>query len=77
MKTVKVYGTGCPKCDKLERNVREAIENVGVEATVEKVTELSEIMGAGVMLTPALEVDGKVVVSGQVPGPQKIEGWLK
>lgn len=76
MKAIKVYGTGCPKCKKLEKNVREAVENAGIEAAVEKVTELSEIMKAGVMLTPALEIEGKIVSAGNVPGPDKIEGWL-
>lgn len=56
---VKVLGTGCPKCKKLEENARIAISETGLEATVEKVTDLNRIMDYGVMITPALVIDKK------------------
>lgn len=61
---VKVLGTGCPKCKKLEDNARIAISETGLEATVEKVTDLNRIMDYGVMITPALVIDEKVVANG-------------
>ncbi|MDD3525133.1 MAG: thioredoxin family protein [Candidatus Cloacimonetes bacterium] len=61
---VKVLGTGCPKCKKLEENARIAISETGLEATVEKVTDLNRIMDYGVMITPALVIDEKVVANG-------------
>ena len=61
---VKVLGTGCPKCKKLEENARIAISETGLEATVEKVTDLNRIMDYGVMITPALVIDDKVVANG-------------
>jgi len=61
---VKVLGTGCPKCKKLEENARIAISETGLEATVEKVTDLNRIMDYGVMITPALVIDERVVANG-------------
>lgn len=61
---VKVLGTGCPKCKKLEENARIAISETGLEATVEKVTDLNRIMDYGVMITPVLVIDEKVVANG-------------
>lgn len=61
---VKVLGTGCTKCKKLEENARIAISETGLEATVEKVTDLNRIMDYGVMITPALVIDEKVVANG-------------
>ncbi|KAF0091736.1 MAG: small redox-active disulfide protein 2 [Fusobacteria bacterium] len=63
---IKVLGTGCPSCKKLEANVRTAINEAGVEASVEKVEDLQKIMEYGVMSTPALVVDEKVVAKGKV-----------
>lgn len=63
---IKVLGTGCPSCKKLEINVRAAISEVGIEASVEKVEDLLKIMEYGVMSTPALVIDEKVVAKGKV-----------
>ncbi len=64
---VKVLGSGCKNCVNLERTAREAIDDLGLDATVEKVTDYPTIAGYGVMSTPALVVDEKVVSSGRVP----------
>ncbi|MGI6554623.1 MAG: thioredoxin family protein [Bacillota bacterium] len=69
---IKVLGTGCPKCNALEKNVRGALKEMGKEAKVEKVTKIQKIMEYGVMLTPALVVDGVVKVSGRVPNKAEI-----
>ncbi len=63
---IKVLGTGCAKCKKLEEVARKAITESGVEATVEKVTELDKIMDYNVMMTPALVIDEKVVSAGKL-----------
>lgn len=64
---IKVLGTGCAKCSELERAVREAIAEAGLEATVEHVSDFEEIVSYGVMATPALVVDGQLRLSGRVP----------
>jgi len=74
---IKVLGTGCPNCKRLEKNVYEALKDLNIEAEVEKVTEVKDIMAYGVMSTPALVVDGKVVLSGQVPMVSKLVEILK
>ncbi len=75
--TIKVLGSGCPNCQRLESNVRLALENTGMEATVEKVTDYGSILGYGVSSTPALVVDEKVVLAGRVPSPQQLESLLR
>ncbi|MCK9271276.1 MAG: thioredoxin family protein [Bacteroidales bacterium] len=69
---IKVLGTGCTKCNSLEKATMEAIAKTGVEATVTKVDDIMEIMQYGVMSTPALIVDGNIVVKGRVPSVEEI-----
>ena len=76
MKLVQVLGTGCAKCEKLKQNAEEAVQRSGVEATVEKVEDINEITGFGVMMTPALAIDGEVKVVGKVPSPDEIQKLL-
>jgi len=64
--TIQILGTGCPKCRQLESNAREALADMTLEATVEKVTDLDQIMNMGVMITPALAVDGVVKSTGKM-----------
>ncbi len=70
---IKVLGTGCKKCKTLEANVKEAVANAGIEATVEKVEDVQKIIGYGVMSTPALVIDEKVVSKGKVLKAKDIE----
>lgn len=77
MKRIQVFGTGCPKCNQLEANAKQAVQSLGIDAEVEKVTSLGQIAEAGVMLTPALAVDGEVKVSQKVASVDEIIGWLK
>ena len=74
---LKVLGTGCAKCKTLEKLTREAVVLAGVSATVEKVEDIVEIMKYKVMTTPALVIDGKVVLKGQVPSAAEIALLLK
>ena len=73
---VKVLGTGCAKCKKLYAEAEKAIAQSGVSATLTKIEKLDEIMAFGVMMTPALVVDGEVKCSGRIPGTAEIAGWL-
>ncbi len=73
---IKVLGPGCPKCKTLEKATLEAIESAGIEANVSKVEDIVEIMNYGVMQTPALVIDGKVVVKGRVPSVDDIKKLL-
>ena len=77
MMKIQVFGTGCPKCQQLEENAKAAVQQLGIEAEVEKVKDLNRIAEAGVMMTPALAVDGQVKVSQKVASVEEIEGWLK
>ena len=73
---IKILGPGCTNCKNLERATREALEQLGLDATVEKVQDYPTILGYGVMSTPGLVVDDKVLVSGRVPKPAEIKQLL-
>jgi small redox-active disulfide protein 2 len=73
---IQVLGTGCPKCKELAANAEAAAKELGLTDAVEKVTDMNEIVGFGVMMTPALAVDGEVKVVGKVPSVEEIRGML-
>jgi small redox-active disulfide protein 2 len=73
---IKVLGTGCAKCKSLEKATKKAVEKTGVNATVTKVEDIVKIMQFGVMTTPALVVDGKIVVKGKVPTVDELSKLL-
>ena len=74
---IKVIGAGCENCDKLYDNVKNAVKEIGYEATVEKVEDLLEIVKLGVMTAPSLMIDGKLVVSGRVAKKEEIIRLIK
>ncbi len=76
MKIVKVYGPGCKRCEATEQMLRAAAEKLGVQVNLEKVTDAKSIAMAGVMSTPGVTVDGKLVHTGGLPDAAKLEGWL-
>ncbi len=76
MKKIQVLGTGCPKCKKLAENAETAAEALGIEYEIEKIKDINEIMKFGVMITPALAVDGQVKIVGKVPSPEDIEKMI-
>jgi small redox-active disulfide protein 2 len=76
MKKIQILGTGCAKCKKLAENAEQAAKSLGVEYEMEKITDLAQIMNFGVMTTPGLVVDGKVVSVGKLPSPAEIEKML-
>jgi len=74
---IKVLGPGCANCVNLERVTREAVTDLGIDAQIEKVTDFAAIVGYGVMSTPALVVDEKVVLSGRVPTAAAVRELLE
>ena len=76
MRTIDVLGSGCPNCRRLEANAREAVAIAGVEAEVRHVTDPGDIVAYGVMSTPSLVIDGKVVSAGRIPNAADIARWL-
>lgn len=76
MKHIQILGTGCPKCKMLAANAEAAVKALGIEATVEKVEKIQEIMKFAVMVTPALVVDGEVKSAGKVLSAEDIQKML-
>jgi len=76
MVRLQILGTGCPKCKQLAANVEAAAKALGIQYTLEKVTDIDQIMGFGVMITPALAIDGQVKVVGKVPTVEQIKAML-
>ena len=77
MKKLQVLGTGCPKCKKLANNAEAAAKAAGVDYELEKVTDINEITKMGVLMTPALAVDGEIVVAGKVSSVNEIKDILE
>ena len=77
MKTVQVLGTGCARCEKLHRNACRAADQADLQCHVEKVTDIEQIMACGVLLTPALVIDGVVRAAGRVPTAEEIRAMLE
>jgi small redox-active disulfide protein 2 len=73
---IKILGTGCPKCKTLEQLTRDVVSKNGINATISKVDDIMEIMKFNIMTTPALVIDGKVVIKGRIPSPEEIKQLL-
>jgi small redox-active disulfide protein 2 len=73
---IKILGTGCSNCKRLEENTKKAVKELGLDATIEKVTDIKDIMKYGIMKTPGLVVDEKVKVFGRVPTSEEIKKYL-
>jgi len=76
MLTIKILGSGCPNCKRLEALTRQAVEQLGVEAEVSKVTDYNDIMKYDILSTPGLVINEKVVSSGRIPSPAEITSFL-
>ncbi|OJX78617.1 thioredoxin family protein [Magnetospirillum sp. 64-120] len=77
MKTFKVLGSGCKNCVTTAKLIEDKATALGVAVAVEKVTDMATIMGFGIMSTPGVVMDGKVVHAGGIPQPDKVEAWLR
>jgi len=74
---IKVLGPGCKKCIETEKIIKNAIKEAGVDAVVEKVSDIQEIAKHGVFSTPAVIIDGQIKCTGKAPGKKVVLGWLK
>ena len=77
MALIQILGTGCPKCKKLAENAEAAAKALGIDYQMEKITEINKIMAFGVMMTPALVIDGTVKTVGKVPDVEAVKAMLK
>lgn len=77
MKDIKVLGSGCRNCVNTAALIEDRARALGVEVTVEKITDMAAILGYGVMRTPGVVVDGQVVHAGGIPGAEAVDGWLR
>jgi len=76
MKRIQILGTGCAKCKALAENARKAVDEAGVEAEIEKVEDIREIMKFNILMTPGLAIDGEVKAAGRVLSPEEIKRLL-
>ncbi len=77
MNIIKVYGSGCANCKKLEQMCYNALQELQIDASVEKVTDLQEIMKTGILSTPGLEINGKMISSGKLPTQSTLVHWIQ
>ncbi len=76
LKKLRILGTGCPRCKKLAENVKHAVDELNIEVNIEKITEIRDIMEFGLIMTPALVIDGEIRSSGKVPSIEEIKNLL-
>ncbi len=74
---IEIMGTGCPKCETAQRNVEAAVRELGIEAQIVKVDQVADIVARGVMMTPAVAVDERIIASGRVPTVEEIKRQLQ
>ncbi len=73
---IKIFGPGCVKCESLIKNTRKAINDIGLSCEIEKISDIDSMVEEGIMATPALMIDDKVVSSGRLPSVEEIKIWL-
>ena len=76
MKNIKILGSGCPKCKALEKSTREAVDELGIDANITKVEDIAKIIEYGILSTPGLVIDEKIVISGRVPGIEELKNLI-
>ncbi|HBY56511.1 MAG TPA: thioredoxin family protein [Candidatus Atribacteria bacterium] len=74
---IEILGIGCPKCKKLTELAQEAVKELGIAAEIIKITDINKIISYGVMMTPALVINGEVKVAGKIPEKEEIKKWIK
>jgi len=74
---IEIMGMGCPKCKKATENAETAAKELGIDAEIVKIQDINEIMKRGVMLTPAISIDGEVKSSGKIPSVEEIKKWME
>jgi small redox-active disulfide protein 2 len=73
---IEILGMGCPKCKKLYENTQSAVKGLNMQAEVVKVEDIQKIMDYGLMITPAIAIDGQVKAAGRIPAPDEIKKWI-
>ena len=73
---IKIFGPGCQRCEQTEKNAADALKELGMEANVVHVRDLKEIISHGIMMTPGLAIDEKVVCTGRIPSVEEIKKWI-
>jgi small redox-active disulfide protein 2 len=76
MLNITIYGPGCAKCHETERRVRHAVEQAGVRANIRKASDVAEMAKAGILMTPAVAIDGVVKCSARIPNEDEIKSWI-
>ncbi|MDI3524465.1 thioredoxin family protein [Kosmotoga sp.] len=74
---IEIYGTGCPKCKQTEKIIRMAVEELEIDAEIVKIEDLMEIMARGISITPAIGIDGEIVLSGKIPSLEEAKKLLQ
>jgi small redox-active disulfide protein 2 len=74
---IEILGTGCSKCKKAFESIEKVLKELGIDAEVVKVENIQDIMKYGVMITPAIAIDGEVKIAGKIPSPKQIAEWVK
>ncbi|UCD55501.1 MAG: TM0996/MTH895 family glutaredoxin-like protein [Candidatus Omnitrophota bacterium] len=74
---IEVFGPGCYRCQQVEKTVRDALSELNISADIEKVKDMGKIVEAGIMLTPGLRIEGKVVCSGRIPKIEEVKKWIE
>ncbi len=77
MTEIRVYGTGCANCKRLEQLCYDTVAEMNINANIEKVSDLMEIMRSGIMSTPGLSINGKIVSSGKIPTKETLRHWIE
>lgn len=77
MNTIKVYGTGCKRCIALTQNAKDAVAELKIDYSVEKIEDIQSIVERGIMRTPGLEINGTIVSMGEIPDKMTIQKWIK
>ncbi len=73
---IEVFGPGCPKCQQVEKSVRDAVAELNVQADIEKVKDIMKMAEAGIMIPPAIRINGKIKCSGRVPKVDEVKAWI-
>lgn len=73
---IEIFGPGCPRCRQLEKAVKDAVSELKILADVEKISDITKIVDAGLMHTPGLRINGKMKSSGRIPNPEEIKKWI-